>query len=129
MRSADGTLDPMSVPPGVDRRWQVLARGLLGLAALSAVFSVWTLYQWVPQAGSSGSSLHTLGISRSIRVILYALLWFGFTALALGGWKAVVLAWGRPSGAASAALWLTLFALFVIGLPVYVAIAVGTPSL
>ena len=114
---------------GVDRHWQLLARGLLALAALSAAFSIWALYQWVPQAGGSGSSLHTLGFSKSIRVIVYAVLWFGFTGAALGGWKALVLAWGRPSGAISAALWLTLFAVFVVGLPVYVAISVGPPSI
>jgi hypothetical protein len=114
---------------GTGRRWQLLARALLALAAASAVFSIWALYQWVPQAGGSGSSLHTLGVSRSIRVIVYAVLWFGFTGVALGGWKALVLAAGRPSGAISAALWLALFAVFVIGLPVYVAVSVGTPSI
>ena len=114
---------------GIHRRWRLLARALLALAALSAAFSIWVLYQRVPQAGGSGSSLHTLGISKSIRIIIYAVLWFGFTGVALGGWKVLVLASGRPSGPISAALWLALFAVFVIGLPIYVAISVGTPSL
>lgn len=112
-----------------DPRLTALARLLLALAAVSAVFTIGTLYQIVPEAGHGGSSLHTLGLSRSIRVIFYGALWFAFAGVSLGGWKALVLAFGRPSRPWSAALWLALFAAFVIGLPVYVAVAVGTPNL
>lgn len=112
-----------------DPRWTALARLLLALAAVSAVFTIWTLYQIVPEAGHGGSSFHNLGLSRSIRAIFFGLLWFAFAGVSLGGWKALVLATGRPSRAWSAALWLGLFAVFVVGLPVYVAVVVGMPSL
>ncbi|HUZ84187.1 MAG TPA: hypothetical protein VMU66_05795 [Gaiellales bacterium] len=112
-----------------DQRMRTAARALLVLFAVSAFFTVWTLYEIVPVAGSGGSSFRTLGLSRSIRVIFYVAVWLGLTGIALGGWKALVLATGRPSGRVSAAVWLGLFALFVVGLPVYVAVAVGTPTL
>jgi hypothetical protein len=81
-------------------------RLLLGAGA-SVLFSSWLVYRMVPGGGG-------------VRPFLVIACLFSLEAFAFGGWKAILVAIGRPVTRRSDRVWLGIFALFILALPVWI---------